>query len=136
MTSVPIHLRFPSFTLAIIDIQSALLFQSPGMKISSFRRVLKGSSFTFGQGPLHTVGWKVRSSISDFKRVSSEKSFTSTFNVKYLPRDTPPDFHRWEILVLQAVCIVFEDSVIAITLRLGYKGSKKFKLIGFIWVFA
>ena len=28
----------------------------------------------------------------------SEKSFTSTINVKYLPRDTPPpDFHRWEI---------------------------------------
>ena len=52
----------------------------------------------------------------------SEKSFTSTINVKYLPRDTPPpDFHRWEIFVLQAVCIVFEDSVIAITLRLGYQ---------------
>ena len=95
-------------------------------KISSFRRVLKGSSFTFGQGLLYTVGWKARASISYFKRVYSEKSFTSTINVKYLPRDTRllqtfTDGKFVQFFVLQAVCIFFEDSVIAITLRLGYQ---------------
>ena len=41
-----------------------------------------------------------------------------------------------QFFVLQAVCITFEDAVIAIASRLGYKQSKAFKLIGFIWVFA
>jgi len=40
-----------------------------------------------------------------------------------------------QFFILQAVCITFEDAVIAIASRLGYKESKAFKLIGFIWVF-
>ena len=42
-----------------------------------------------------------------------------------------------QFFVLQAVAITFEDAIIAIASRLGYKESKAFgKLIGFIWVFA
>jgi hypothetical protein len=41
-----------------------------------------------------------------------------------------------QFFILQAVCITFEDAVIAIASRLGYKECKAFKLIGFIWVFA
>ncbi|KIM46646.1 hypothetical protein M413DRAFT_440250 [Hebeloma cylindrosporum] len=41
-----------------------------------------------------------------------------------------------QFFLLQAVGIAFEDAVIAIASRLGYKESKAFKLIGFIWVFA
>ncbi|KIM39004.1 hypothetical protein M413DRAFT_419386 [Hebeloma cylindrosporum] len=41
-----------------------------------------------------------------------------------------------QFFALQAVGITFEDAVIAIGCRLGYKQSKAFKLIGFIWVFA
>jgi Membrane bound O-acyl transferase family len=41
-----------------------------------------------------------------------------------------------QFYVLQAVAITFEDAVIAIASRLGYKQCKTFKLIGFIWVFA
>lgn len=37
--------------------------------------------------------------------------------------------------ILQAVAITFEDTVIDIASRLGYKESKASKLIGFIWVF-
>ena len=40
-----------------------------------------------------------------------------------------------QFFTLQAVCITFEDAVIAIASRLGYKECKAFKLIGFIWVF-
>jgi len=39
-------------------------------------------------------------------------------------------------VILQAVAITFEDAVIGIASRLGFKESKAFKLIGFIWVFA
>ncbi|KIM45593.1 hypothetical protein M413DRAFT_24765 [Hebeloma cylindrosporum] len=41
-----------------------------------------------------------------------------------------------QFFVLQAVGITFEDAVIAIASRLGYKQCTIFKLIGFIWVFA
>jgi len=41
-----------------------------------------------------------------------------------------------QFFVLQAVAITFEDAVIGIASRLGYKESKSFKLIGFIWAFA
>lgn len=41
-----------------------------------------------------------------------------------------------QFFVLQAVIITFEDAVISIASKLGYKGSKAFKIIGFIWVFA
>ena len=41
-----------------------------------------------------------------------------------------------QFFFLQAVCITFEDAVIAIALRLGYKECRAFKLIGFVWVFA
>jgi hypothetical protein len=40
-----------------------------------------------------------------------------------------------QFFVLQAVAITFEDAIIAVASRLGYKESKAFKLIGFIWVF-
>ena len=40
-----------------------------------------------------------------------------------------------QFFILQAACITFEDAVIAIASRLGYKECKAFKLIGFIWVF-
>ena len=41
-----------------------------------------------------------------------------------------------QLFVLQAAAITFEDALIAVASRLGYKESKGFKLIGFIWVFA
>ncbi|KIM38973.1 hypothetical protein M413DRAFT_447332 [Hebeloma cylindrosporum] len=41
-----------------------------------------------------------------------------------------------QFFLLQAVGITFEDAVIALASRLGYKQSRIFKLIGFIWVFA
>jgi len=41
-----------------------------------------------------------------------------------------------QFFLLQAVGITFEDAVIAIASRLGYKESNTFKLIGFMWVFA
>jgi hypothetical protein len=40
-----------------------------------------------------------------------------------------------QFFLLQAVGITFEDAIIAIASRLGYKESNAFKLIGFIWVF-
>jgi hypothetical protein len=40
-----------------------------------------------------------------------------------------------QFFLLQAVGITFEDAVIALAPRLGYKQSKAFKLIGVIWVF-
>jgi hypothetical protein len=41
-----------------------------------------------------------------------------------------------QFFLLQAVGITFEDGVIALGSRLGYKESNAFKLIGFAWVFA
>jgi len=41
-----------------------------------------------------------------------------------------------QFFVLQAVGITFEDAVIALASRVGYKQSGVFKLIGFVWVFA
>jgi hypothetical protein len=41
-----------------------------------------------------------------------------------------------QFFLLQAVGITFEDAVIALASRLGYKESRAFKIIGVIWVFA
>ena len=41
-----------------------------------------------------------------------------------------------QFFLLQAVGITFEDAVIALAQRLGYKESNAFKLFGFVWVFA
>jgi len=41
-----------------------------------------------------------------------------------------------QFFLLQAVGITFEDMVIALAQRLGYKESNAFKLFGFVWVFA
>ena len=41
-----------------------------------------------------------------------------------------------QFFLLQAVGITFEDGVIALAQRLGYKESNAFKLFGFAWVFA
>ena len=41
-----------------------------------------------------------------------------------------------QFFLLQAVGITFEDAIIALASRLGYKESNAFKLIGFAWVFA
>ena len=40
-----------------------------------------------------------------------------------------------QYFLLQAVGITFEDAVIGIASRLGYRGSNTFKLIGYLWVF-
>ena len=47
-----------------------------------------------------------------------------------------PEGATVQFFLLQAVGITFEDAVIGIASRLGYKESKAFKLIGFVWVFA
>jgi len=47
-----------------------------------------------------------------------------------------PEGAAVQFFVLQAVGITFEDAVIGIASRLGYRESNTFKLIGFIWVFA
>ena len=47
-----------------------------------------------------------------------------------------PEGATVQFFLLQAVGITFEDAVIGIASRLGYKESNAFKLIGFMWVFA
>jgi len=47
-----------------------------------------------------------------------------------------PEGATVQFFFLQAVAITFEDTIIAIASRLGYKESNTFKLIGFMWVFA
>ena len=47
-----------------------------------------------------------------------------------------PESATVQFFLLQAVGITFEDAVIGIASRLGYKESSAFKLIGFMWVFA
>ena len=71
--------------------------------------------------------------ISNFTRSSLDSSTKprTTTCTRISLKGRPSDF-----FVLQAVAITFEDALIAIASRLGYKESKTFKLIGFIWVFA
>jgi len=45
-----------------------------------------------------------------------------------------PEGATVQFFLLQAVGITFEDAVIGIASRLGYKKSNAFKLIGFMWV--
>jgi len=44
-----------------------------------------------------------------------------------------PEGGTVQFFVLQAVCITFEDTVIGIASRLGYRQSNTFKLIGYLW---